>query len=345
MPCAVADLHLRRQRDRELDEVGVEERHARLDRVRHRHLVDAHQQQLGEAVLELEVGHLLQQVGVGRRPRSQSRSTIRVRVRVRPPVREDAVLERALVGDRAAPERDPARPRRPRSPGRAARACRCGTPRPRRGPRDATRARALERASGSCEWKRRVRVVRSGSRGRARPSPRRSGRRPSRCRARASRRSAAARRPSRRAARPGGRSAPGGTTRGRARRSRPRGGRCRTCARSCARARARCSARSRSKPTENVRTGCVHQLGHERDVRRRVDAAREEDAERDVGHHPAADRLAQQREQPLLELGLLHRRRPRPRPRRRTGSRRSRPRSSRPRERSSARPARACGRP
>ena len=33
--------------------------------VRHRHLVDAHEEQLGEAVLELEVGHLLEQVGAG----------------------------------------------------------------------------------------------------------------------------------------------------------------------------------------------------------------------------------------------------------------------------------------
>ncbi len=50
--------------------------------------------------------------------------------------------------------------------------------------------------------------------------------------------------------------------------------------------------------------GIRHQLGHERDVRRRVEPAGEEDSERDVGHHPAADRFAKQVQEPLFELGL-----------------------------------------
>ena len=110
---AVADLHLGRQRERELDELVVEKRHARLDRVRHRHLVDAHQEQLGEPLLQLEVGHLLEQVGAGARARPRARSARRPRTsRDAPrPLREHPVLERALVRDRAAPERDPARGR------------------------------------------------------------------------------------------------------------------------------------------------------------------------------------------------------------------------------------------
>jgi hypothetical protein len=45
--------------------------------------------------------------------------------------------------------------------------------------------------------------------------------------------------------------------------------------------------------------GRVQQLAHQRDVRRRVDAAGEEDPERDVAHHPPPDGPAQQVEQPL----------------------------------------------
>src|SRR5205085_11247724 len=48
---AAADLHPWRQRESELDELVVEERNARLDRCRHRHLVHAHQEELGETQL------------------------------------------------------------------------------------------------------------------------------------------------------------------------------------------------------------------------------------------------------------------------------------------------------
>ena len=88
----------------------VEERDACLDRACHRHLVHPHQQQLGEPVLQLEVGHLLEQVGAGKltfRVLPQPLDDL-VRVGMRAPVREDALLELALVGDRAAPEGEPA---------------------------------------------------------------------------------------------------------------------------------------------------------------------------------------------------------------------------------------------
>ena len=82
--------------------------------VRHRHLVDAHEQQLGQALLELEVGHLLEQVGARAaraRPRCQSRSTIVVASRAaRGRCASTRSLSSPLVGDRAAPERQ-SRPR------------------------------------------------------------------------------------------------------------------------------------------------------------------------------------------------------------------------------------------
>ena len=56
----------------------------------------------------------------------------------------------------------------------------------------------------------------------------------------------------------------------------------------------------------------VGQLGHQRDVGRGVEAARQEDAERDVGHHPLADRRAQHIAHRGDHLGLAHRRRPPP---------------------------------
>src|SRR5439155_24500272 len=60
---------------------------------------------LREPVLQLEVAHLLQQVGVaGLTPEALHHL---VGIRMRAPVREHAPLERALVRDRAAPERQP----------------------------------------------------------------------------------------------------------------------------------------------------------------------------------------------------------------------------------------------
>ena len=61
-------LHLGRKRHGELDELVIEERHSGLDGGRHRHLVDPHQEELGEALLQLQVGHLLEEVGVGPLP-------------------------------------------------------------------------------------------------------------------------------------------------------------------------------------------------------------------------------------------------------------------------------------
>ena len=60
----VAVLHVRRQRHRELDELVIEERLAPLDRARHRDAVHARQQQLGQPLAQLEVGHALEEVGV-----------------------------------------------------------------------------------------------------------------------------------------------------------------------------------------------------------------------------------------------------------------------------------------
>jgi hypothetical protein len=93
----------------EFDHVLIEEGHSSLDRVGHGHLVHAHQQQLGEAVLQLQVRHALQQVGaLGLGPEAADDL---VRVRVRAPVGQHPLLQRALVGDRAAPEGPAARGR------------------------------------------------------------------------------------------------------------------------------------------------------------------------------------------------------------------------------------------
>ena len=76
---AVAILHARRQRHRELDELVVEERLAALDRARHRDAIHAREQQLRQALAKLEIGHALEEVGVPARgsPSSQIRSTVR----------------------------------------------------------------------------------------------------------------------------------------------------------------------------------------------------------------------------------------------------------------------------
>ena len=48
----------------------------------------------------------------------------------------------------------------------------------------------------------------------------------------------------------------------------------------------------------------IHQLAHQRDVHRRVDAARQQHAERHVGDHPPRDRLPQQSRQFGDRLGF-----------------------------------------
>ena len=55
---AVLDLQRRRQRGRELDDLVVEQRHARLDRVRHAHAIDLRQHVLRQVGLGVEPHHL-----------------------------------------------------------------------------------------------------------------------------------------------------------------------------------------------------------------------------------------------------------------------------------------------
>ena len=130
-----------RERERELDELVVEERHASLDRGRHRHLVDPHQEQLGQPLLELEVGHLLQQVGAGtlalglapraaRRRRTESAplaAVARARASLSSPVKRSrrprtAVALCARVLDEPQPRRSRGRARRAARADGAARA-------------------------------------------------------------------------------------------------------------------------------------------------------------------------------------------------------------------------------
>src|SRR6185295_2425749 len=58
-------LQARWNRHPELDQTMIEVRHARLDRCRHRHFVDAHQEQLGESELQLLVDHLYKLIRLG----------------------------------------------------------------------------------------------------------------------------------------------------------------------------------------------------------------------------------------------------------------------------------------
>ena len=76
-------------------------------------------------------------------------------------------------------------------------------------------------------------------------------------------------------------------------------GRCRTSRPPVARRRARCSSARPAKPTENVLTGSVTMLGHQRDDQARVETAGEHRAERDVAHQPKLDRLAELGEKQL----------------------------------------------
>ena len=61
-PHAVADLQSRRQRERELDERMVEQRHARLERYRHAHPVHLGQDVAGEVGGDVDQRHLRHEV-------------------------------------------------------------------------------------------------------------------------------------------------------------------------------------------------------------------------------------------------------------------------------------------
>ena len=58
LPPAVLDLERRRQRRREVDDLVVEQRHARLDRMRHAHAIDLRQDVFGQIGFGVEPHHL-----------------------------------------------------------------------------------------------------------------------------------------------------------------------------------------------------------------------------------------------------------------------------------------------
>ena len=58
LPAAVPDLQRGRQRRGEVDHLVVEQRHARLDRVRHAHAIDFRQDVFGQVRLDVEPHHL-----------------------------------------------------------------------------------------------------------------------------------------------------------------------------------------------------------------------------------------------------------------------------------------------
>ena len=53
-----------REAERVRHQLVIEERRARFERMRHRELVDAHEQELGQPVRQLHVRHLLQEIRV-----------------------------------------------------------------------------------------------------------------------------------------------------------------------------------------------------------------------------------------------------------------------------------------
>ena len=117
----------RRQRQRELHELVVEERLAPLDRARHRDLVEPHEQQLGQPLLELEVGHPLEDVRVRERGAGLVPEALDARVGVRVARRSRAAsLERAAEAQRAAPVGHAAVARRRRAPRRGGCPARAG---------------------------------------------------------------------------------------------------------------------------------------------------------------------------------------------------------------------------
>src|SRR6185295_6469676 len=77
---AAAILQARWNRHREFDQMMIEVRHTRLDRCCHSHLVDAHQQQLGEPELQLLIDHFQELICIG--PGSQQPLEIRLNYRV-----------------------------------------------------------------------------------------------------------------------------------------------------------------------------------------------------------------------------------------------------------------------
>ena len=180
MPVAV--LHPRWERHRELDELVVEERLAALDRARHRDAIHPREQQLGQALPKLEIGHALEEIGIASRALALVPDPLHSPQRVVLAVTQQSVLERAPEAERAAPVRDAAVAgvveRLAVADGRPARAVACtagGAQRPAdaRAPSVGT---GLRHADGRRS---------PGSRGRARRRPRRPGRRSCRSRARA----------------------------------------------------------------------------------------------------------------------------------------------------------------
>src|ERR1044072_5575558 len=88
----------------------VQERHARLDARRHRDLVNAHQQQLRQTQLQLEIRHARQKLRIRpllvdtfqiRLDHTQRRKTIQTLTQTR---REHTRLERLVVNHSGAPE-------------------------------------------------------------------------------------------------------------------------------------------------------------------------------------------------------------------------------------------------
>ena len=85
----VAQLQMARQAHRELDQLVIEKRHARFDRSRHRHLVNAHQQQLRQPQFQLKIDHAFQLIGL--RLRLEQAFKVGAHDRVR---RQSAAIER-----------------------------------------------------------------------------------------------------------------------------------------------------------------------------------------------------------------------------------------------------------
>ena len=234
-----AHLVLRGQREREVRHDRVEERHARLERVRHRRAVGLHEQVVDEVDPEVDVLEARELVGalglrvaravdVDRVERAASAAQLRAQVR-----REDLLpavmaLERRQVRGADEPLRLVVEAR---LRGRASAGAR------RAGARAARAARRGRRAD-------RRRTCSSRRRARRRPRPRA---RPSRAPPRAARRGTSAARTSRRTARRTPRRAPAAAAAGRAARA-ARGGSSRSARRRAARRRARrsCAPRSRS---------------------------------------------------------------------------------------------------
>jgi hypothetical protein len=105
---AIAVLDVRWERHRELDELMVQERLSAFDGARHRDAVHAREQQLGEPLPELEVGHALEEVGVLAVGSTLVPNTFHRPQRVGVLASQHALLERPTEAQGAAPVRDAA---------------------------------------------------------------------------------------------------------------------------------------------------------------------------------------------------------------------------------------------